>query len=305
MAQLISSLKGCTPSYIQRCISQALIKDTISWNEFLTFLDQESEVREKILEWLMYERSTVKYREEREWAFRSKIGKFYEEITFLRFIELTENERVIICCTDSLEYYLFAEHSGKVHLIDKYVNKSGKAPADKPPPNNAEEHLSNASINNTSKIKRHNAVQPSKSLQRHERTERERIVSSMLSSSSKGQELTLGREEEEAFYRKERKNINSLFGVFKDLSLDHSVAYAKLVSQKLSEKNMNPAQISQLRDTFAGLQEERNQAEKKLPHGPSMVKPLEKAKTILRQLHQQKRVLSYNPYSVPKRDDFA
>ncbi len=35
------------------------------------------------------------------------------------------------------------------------------------------------------------------------------------------------------------------------------------------------------------------------------MKPLEKAKTILRQLHYQKRVLSYNPYAAPKRDDFS
>ena len=77
IAQLISSLKGCPPSYIQKCISQALIKDTISWNDFLTFLDQESEVRERILEWLMYEKSTLKYKEDKEWPFRSKINRFY------------------------------------------------------------------------------------------------------------------------------------------------------------------------------------------------------------------------------------
>jgi hypothetical protein len=52
------------------------------------------------------------------------------------------------------------------------------------------------------------------------------------------------------------------------------------------------------------LQEDRNQTEKKLPHGPTTIKPLDKAKGILRQLHLQKRVLSYNPYSVPRRDDF-
>lgn len=37
----------------------------------------------------MYEKSTIKYKEEKEWPFRSKINKFYEEITFLKFIELT------------------------------------------------------------------------------------------------------------------------------------------------------------------------------------------------------------------------
>lgn len=32
IAQLISSLKGCKPSYVQKCMSQALIKDSINWN---------------------------------------------------------------------------------------------------------------------------------------------------------------------------------------------------------------------------------------------------------------------------------
>ena len=43
-------------------------------------------MREKILEWLMHEKTTVKYREEREWQIRAKISKFYEEITFFKFI---------------------------------------------------------------------------------------------------------------------------------------------------------------------------------------------------------------------------
>ena len=88
MSQLISSLKGCPPSYVQKCISQALIKETISWNEFLTFLDQESEVREKILQWLMYEKTVIKYKLDKEWPLRAKINTFFEEITFLRFIDL-------------------------------------------------------------------------------------------------------------------------------------------------------------------------------------------------------------------------
>jgi hypothetical protein len=255
----------------------------------------------------MYEKSTVKYREEREWPFRAKISKFYEEITFLKFVDLTDNEKVIICSIDKLEYYLFSEANGKITIIDKYINKSEKLVQDKPAPRPEEEHLSNASIiniNNSSKVKKPTAVQASKSLHRHDRSERDRVISSMINS-SKGTELTLSRDEEEGFYRKERKNINSLFNVFKDLSLDNSLTYAKLVSQKLSEKNMNPAQINVLRDTFSGLQEDRNLTDKKLPHGPSTVKPLDKAKTILRQLHLQKRVLSYNPYSAPKRDDFV
>lgn len=56
----------------------------------------------------MYEKSTIKYREEREWSFRAKIGKFFEEITFLKFVELNENEKVIICSIDKMEYYLFS-----------------------------------------------------------------------------------------------------------------------------------------------------------------------------------------------------
>jgi hypothetical protein len=36
----------------------------ISWNDFLTLLDQESEVREKILDWVLFfdEGEVVKYR---------------------------------------------------------------------------------------------------------------------------------------------------------------------------------------------------------------------------------------------------
>jgi hypothetical protein len=103
-------------------------------------------------------------------------------------------------------------------------------------------------MNNNSKIKKGTGMQISKSLYKQERSERERVISSLVnSSSSKVQELTLSRDEEEAFYKKERKNINSLFNVFKDLSLDNSITYAKLVSQKISEKNFNPAQVSLLK----------------------------------------------------------
>ena len=54
IAQLISSLNGCKPSYVQKCMTQALIKETVSWKDFLGFLDQESEVRHKILDWLLH-----------------------------------------------------------------------------------------------------------------------------------------------------------------------------------------------------------------------------------------------------------
>ena len=58
-------LKSCSLSSIQKCISQTLIKHTIFRMSFLLSWIQESEVREKILEWLMHEKTTFKWREER------------------------------------------------------------------------------------------------------------------------------------------------------------------------------------------------------------------------------------------------
>jgi hypothetical protein len=51
-------------------------------------------------------------------------------------------------------------------------------------------------MNNNSKIRKGNGVQISKSLQRHERSERDRVITSLINSSSKKQELILSREEE-------------------------------------------------------------------------------------------------------------
>ena len=87
----------------------------------------------------------------------------------------------------------------------------------------------------------------------------------------------MSKDEEEAFFKRERKNINSLFNVFKDLSIEDSVAYAKVVSQKISEKNMNPSQMS--------------------------LRTVEKAKTYLSKFHEHKKLLSYNPYTTPKNYD--
>jgi hypothetical protein len=39
----------------------------------------------------MHEKATLKYKQEREWPFRAKIARFYEEITFLRFLEFADS----------------------------------------------------------------------------------------------------------------------------------------------------------------------------------------------------------------------
>lgn len=67
-------------------MSLALIKDSISWNEFLAFLDQESEVRSKILDWLMHEKAIIKYKFDHEIPFRTKILPYYDIITDINFI---------------------------------------------------------------------------------------------------------------------------------------------------------------------------------------------------------------------------
>ena len=113
----------------------------------------------------------------------------------------------------------------------------------------------------------------------------------------------MSKDEEEAFFKRERKNINSLFNVFKDLSIEDSVAYAKVVSQKISEKNMNPSQVSMIKESFSGLQEARTLTEKKLARGPVNLRTVEKAKTYLSKFHEHKKLLSYNPYTTPKNYD--
>jgi hypothetical protein len=57
----------------------------------------------------------------------------------------------------------------------------------------------------------------------------------------------LSKEQEELYFKRERKNINSLFNIFRDLTLDSSVAYARVVAKGISEHNINFACIPQLR----------------------------------------------------------
>lgn len=80
--QLISRLIGQEPSLLQKELTKSLYKRTIGWNEFLNFLDQESEARENILNWIMYEMSTKQFRFDREVSCRH-LGHF-EEIGWYR-----------------------------------------------------------------------------------------------------------------------------------------------------------------------------------------------------------------------------
>lgn len=79
----------------------------------------------------------------------------------------------------------------------------------------------------------------------------EKAVNQIMSSAPKMNNLlaTSFREEEDddVFFMKERKNINSLFGIWKDLSLEHSISYAKAVAPKIIEKNINQAHVVQLK----------------------------------------------------------
>ena len=60
----------------------------MSWNDFLAFLDQESEVRHKIIDWLLHEKAIIKYNFKQECPFRHKICPYFDEITHLNFVEL-------------------------------------------------------------------------------------------------------------------------------------------------------------------------------------------------------------------------
>jgi hypothetical protein len=55
--------------------------------------------------------------------------------------------------------------------------------------------------------------------------------------------------------------------------------------------------VAQLRDAYSGLLEERNTVERRPNPAATAAKPLEKAKGLLKELHRQKRALSYNPYA--------
>jgi hypothetical protein len=60
--QLISRLINQEPSLLQKELTKSLYKKTISWNEFLNFLDHESEARESILDWVMHETNTRQFK---------------------------------------------------------------------------------------------------------------------------------------------------------------------------------------------------------------------------------------------------
>ena len=77
-------------------MTQALIKQTLSWNDFLAFLDQESEVREKILDWLMHERAIIKYKFKDEYPFRQKVERFYDQITSTNCLKMGEDELMLV-----------------------------------------------------------------------------------------------------------------------------------------------------------------------------------------------------------------
>lgn len=65
----------------------------------------------------------------------------------------------------------------------------------------------------------------------------------------------VSKEQEELYFKRERKNINSVFNIFRDLTLDNSVAYAKVVAKGISERNFNFACIPQLREAFPASEE--------------------------------------------------
>lgn len=125
IAQLISTLKGCKPSYVQKCMSQALIKETISWKDFLGFLDQESEVRYKILDWLIHEKAIISYKFKGEIPFRQKIERYFDNITNLNFLEIGE-DKVMITSIDCKMIHLILLTDGKFEQIACYTQKNRK-----------------------------------------------------------------------------------------------------------------------------------------------------------------------------------
>lgn len=138
-------------------------------------------------------------------------------------------------------------------IIDSYKNKSERITDDRQ--KNIEEDLSVGKdpskllLKNDSKLRKiGNRTNKSES---KEMDKIEKTVNQIMSSAPKMNNLlsTSLREDEddEAFFRKERKNINSLFGIWKDLNLDHSISYAKAVAPKISEKNINQTHIAQLK----------------------------------------------------------
>ena len=95
-----------------------------------------------------------------------------------------------------------------------------------------------------------------------------------------------------------------MFNIFKGLNLENSLAYARLATQKIREKKTTGPEVSQIKETYAALQEDEKDRSKRVVIGRvNNVKPLEQARGILGDLKRQKRALSYNPYKVSRWQD--
>ena len=110
-------------------------------------------------------------------------------------------------------------------------------------------------IKNESKVKKPAHSYISKSSHKSEKRDIDKTMNSILSSAPKMAPLVRDDEDEDVYYKKERKNINSLFNIWKELNLDGSIAYSKAVASKLSDKNINQTQIGQIRELYSGLTE--------------------------------------------------
>ena len=106
-------------------MSQALIKETVSWKDFLGFLDQESEVRYKLLDWLLHEKSIISYRFISEMPFKQKIEKYFDNITHLNFITFGE-DKVMLTSIDGKKIHLINITDNKFEEIDSYIQKNKK-----------------------------------------------------------------------------------------------------------------------------------------------------------------------------------
>lgn len=153
---------------------------------------------------------------------------------------------------------------------------------------------SKVTIKNDSRLKKGNVLH--RSYNKTEKKEIKHIEKTVNGILNSGPKISRDEEDEDTYFRKERKNINSLFSIWKDLNLEHSISYAKAVAPRISEKNINQTQIAQIKDVYTGVAEEKNE-EKKTITGSFGIKPLDKAFTLLKDLHRQKRALSYNPYA--------
>ena len=60
------------------------------------------------------------------------------------------------------------------------------------------------------------------------------------------------KEDEDLYYRKERKNINSLFNIFKQLDIDNGIRYVKAIAPKINDKSILATHVSQLKEIYSG-----------------------------------------------------